>query len=668
MGLSVLGMGIVSPYGAGVRTIWQGLLSGISSITAVAEAESGSATRFMARVDDGEVSARTRRRYGSRVAAFAVAAAEEAIEAAERSSPGVAGLDRRRVGVVVGTSGAIRTALDLTLDPKLIPALEASSLDPYNGIAQAIAETCGFSGPCASLNTACSSGAAVLAVASAWLADGLADLVIACGADEYTPFSAWGFDMVGAYASHPCAPFAISDGVNLGEGAGVMVVGRSRDFRAAELPCVLGVGLSSDAYHPTAPHPEGRGLILAIERALRRGGANIADIGYVNLHGTGTELNDAAEQVALSRLFSHPDLSPVYASGIKGGVGHTLGAAGMIEAIITVLAVQELVAPPTLNAAGVTARFRHSTGSVALVGHAAEPLSRRLGLSVNGAFGGHNAALLIGRSTDAFDSEGRTPELDFSGHAYVVAQQRSPRGDDAYRGSCHRLDEADLAITIAIEEKKLRRLGRLTRLAVHLVGRALEDRAVRTPDPLHLERCGLIVATARGPSDSYGELHAILSSNRRLNPALFPRLVMTYCAGTVSELFGIQGPNVTLTAGDTSAAAALSMCADLFRDSVPLDAVIVVAVDTVDEYLLDVPQHAGRQLYDAGAVIILEPLRDSRRRFGLNISMSRGSPNEQDQAVADLGAPGMLIDLLQQSQSTVVDPWGQRAEINATEQ
>lgn len=197
--------------------------------------------------------------------------------------------------------------------------------------AQFVAEQYGFCGLSYGVSTACTSGAYALLLGARLLKANLCDAVICGGVDALSPLSLCGFECLEVVASKRCNPFsAHRSGVNLGEGAAVFVLSREPLFEGA-LP-LLGYGASSDAYHMSAPHPEGLGASLAIERALASAGLTPHAVGWLNLHGTGTLHNDKMESLAVERVFSG---QKVWATSTKGHTGHTLGAAGALEAALT---------------------------------------------------------------------------------------------------------------------------------------------------------------------------------------------------------------------------------------------------------------------------------------------------------------------------------------------
>lgn len=242
----------------------------------------------------------------------------------------------------------------------------------------------GFSGPAYIVSTACSSSGKVFASARRLLDAGLADAVLVGGADALCHTTVRGFFSLGVMAEGPCMPFSADrPGMNIGEGAAFALVERSGTPRAM----LLGVGESSDAFHPSSPHPEGRGALAAMAHALQQAGLQAADVDYVNAHGTGTKHNDSAESQAVETLLGRE--VPVVST--KGYTGHTLGACGAVEAIFGIVAIEEGFLP-----ASVGSTPRDPEIPIHVPGERLE-LQPRYVLSNSFAFGGNNCSVLLGR-------------------------------------------------------------------------------------------------------------------------------------------------------------------------------------------------------------------------------------------------------------------------------
>jgi 3-oxoacyl-[acyl-carrier-protein] synthase-1 len=243
----------------------------------------------------------------------------------------------------------------------------------------------GLAGPAATISTACSSSAKVFASAHRMIDAGFADAAVVGGVDSLCLMTLYGFRSLELLSSTPCRPCdAARDGLSIGEAAGFALLERPRPGERSL--ALLGYGESSDAYHMSSPHPEGAGAALAMREALERAGAEPRQVGYVNLHGTGTPANDRAEDAAVFEVFG----DTVPCSSTKGWTGHTLGAAGIVEAAISLLCAREGLIPGSLNVAGLDPALKSRV--------AVAPQERPLGrvLSNSFGFGGNNCSLLFG--------------------------------------------------------------------------------------------------------------------------------------------------------------------------------------------------------------------------------------------------------------------------------
>ncbi|HEY1609896.1 MAG TPA: beta-ketoacyl-[acyl-carrier-protein] synthase family protein, partial [Paraburkholderia sp.] len=259
-----------------------------------------------------------------------------------------------RVGVFVGTStaGILETERAYQRrDPQngALPAdfRYAQTHNPFSAAAF-VRAFLGLGGPAMAISTACSSGAKVFASARRMLEAGLIDAAVVGGVDSLCLTTLYGFNSLELLSRQPCRPFDIArDGISIGEAAGFALIERASDANArldGDAVLLLGVGESSDAHHMSSPHPEGLGARIAMEQALASAGLDANGIDYINLHGTATESNDTAESRAVTALF---DGTPC--SSTKGATGHTLGAAGALEAVIAALALRDGLLPAGIN-------------------------------------------------------------------------------------------------------------------------------------------------------------------------------------------------------------------------------------------------------------------------------------------------------------------------------
>jgi len=247
----------------------------------------------------------------------------------------------------------------------------------------------GIAGPAFVISCACASSAKAFGNAARMIAAGLCDAAIVGGADSLCLTTLYGFHSLNLNAAGPCRPFDVHrEGISIGEAAGFVLLERPPPRGDSDAVRLLGVGESNDAYHMSSPHPEGAGARLAMERALASAAMTPADIDYINLHGTATRAGDSAEDLAVSGLFGD---TPARGS-TKGHTGHTLGAAGIVEAIISVLAIRDNLLPGSPHTETIDPAFR---GRYLLIGERAR-VDRVLSNSFG--FGGSNCSLVLGRS------------------------------------------------------------------------------------------------------------------------------------------------------------------------------------------------------------------------------------------------------------------------------
>ncbi|MEU6485380.1 beta-ketoacyl-[acyl-carrier-protein] synthase family protein [Streptomyces sp. NPDC046887] len=398
---AITGIGLVTPLGVGTQPTWEGFLSGRS--TAAGDPQLADLpVDFSCQVTDLDAVRRLTARLAVRLDRFtqmAIIAAREAVHDARLDRTA---WDQARVAVVIG----VGTASFDRLEPEVlkVAANRANAVSPLmiprsipNMAAGEVALDLGAHGPTFAVSTACASGATALGTALLMLRGGLCDIAVAGGAESIrNRVSCVGFSQLSALSRRTADPAAASrpfdadrDGFVLSEGAALLVLERPADARARNAPVralLSGYGASCDAHHPTAPPSDGRGAVQAMRAALRDAGLDAAAIGHVNAHGTSTSLNDAAEARALCSVFTAPP--PVTSN--KGAIGHTIGAAGAIEAAVTALALQHRTIPPTAN---------HETPDPCLaldvVAGSPRHHEHAAALSNSFGFGGQNAVLVL---------------------------------------------------------------------------------------------------------------------------------------------------------------------------------------------------------------------------------------------------------------------------------
>ncbi len=382
--VAVTGVGILSSCGTGVDAFWDGLNA------APPEGERRVHGFDPASVFDNPKEARR----ADRVTQLALAAATQALEQA-----GDIQVDPLRRGVLIATGiggiGTLEEQITLYADkgarrvsPFLVPMMMP------NAPSATVSMRWGWQGPCQTVSTACAAGTHALVDAAMWVASGRCDVVAAGGSEAaMTPVSLAGFTNMTAMSSRNVSePFAATrDGFVIAEGAAVLIL-EAWDVAEARgatiLAEVLGGASTADAHHITAPSPGGRGALSCMEIALASAGLDASAVVHVNAHGTSTPLNDAAEAEAMAKLFGSPG-PPV--TSIKGVTGHSLGAAGAIEAVAVIESMRRGLIPPT----AVTTEVDPELPPIDLVLGAARPWEPGPTLSNSFGFGGHNGTLVL---------------------------------------------------------------------------------------------------------------------------------------------------------------------------------------------------------------------------------------------------------------------------------
>ena len=407
----VTGVGIIAPSGRGRDAAFAGVLSGQSAVAKDDELVAmGTPVTLACRVptfDPDEELGRGSARRLDRFTHLAAIAAREAVAHAGLSGNEeelITAVDPDRVGVLIGSGigGAETWAEEYPRYLEKGPARTSPMFIPRmlsNTAAGTIAIRTGARGPNMTVNTACAAGASAIHVARDMIRAGAADVMIAGGVEAgITGLSVSAFAQMGALTKNPdpntaSRPFDVDrDGFVIGEGAGVVIL-ETREHAAKRgvtpLATLLGCGASADAFHATAPPDDGGGAVLAISRALKDAGIDPSQVKHLNAHGTSTPLNDVAESRALRAVFgAHTD--NIVVTSTKGVTGHTLGAAGAIEAIFSIEALRTQTIPPTANLTNQDPDIILDVVSGTARKHTFDVV-----LSTSMGFGGQNAALLF---------------------------------------------------------------------------------------------------------------------------------------------------------------------------------------------------------------------------------------------------------------------------------
>ena len=596
----VVGMGAFSPLGRNCVEMRRALLEGRDSIAKVTHFD---ACRFLGELASSfgeDIPVETdadARSWMDRATLLTIEAYREAIR---HAGVNPRELDPERVGVCLGSShsGLVRTeeiAGYILRDQWKRIRRRTIAATLVSHCTSVVKRMCGARGRVVTISSACASSNTAVGVGADLIRRGELDLVVAGGSDTVSLSVMAGFNALRVISSGKTAPFSSPPGLNLGEGAGIVVLKRG-DLEmpgcGPPLAEVLGYGLSGDAWHATAPDPDGAGCERAMAAALDDGGLTAADIGYVNAHGTGTEANDAAESLALRRIFGGS--TPV--SSTKSFLGHTLGASGVLELIASLLLVGDGVLPHGLRMDAV----REECAGLDYV--RGLPRRGRPGAIMvnNFGFGGNNSSLIVQMGDGRASRRPRPCRPDavvVTGIGIVsaagegvgrfrraleggIALARNDPDSGAGAAYCPRLRVAD---------PRLRRLARGAPAARHAV-LALEealgtDRAVYDHHP----RSGLVggvIFAAQKPTERYME--SVFADPAFASAHYFPMTTMNATASACSLAFGITGYTTTVC----GAAAGLAYASDLVREG-RQDRVAMVSADELSPRLLKVCCHAG---------------------------------------------------------------------------
>ncbi|MCF6149022.1 MAG: beta-ketoacyl-[acyl-carrier-protein] synthase family protein [Candidatus Kuenenia sp.] len=354
----ITGVGMITPIGSGKDVFWEALTSGKSGVDEVSCIDtSGFRVHRGCEVKNFNYSDYIRNGVLKEIgkgSQFAIAATKLALDDAEID---LSEVDLERMGVSVGTTAGEIQILEKVNhirhrdgEDKVAPDLFL--MHPCNNIPANIAIEFGLKGPNTIIPTACAAGNYAVGYAYDLIRFGRTDVMVAGGSDPFSKVAFTGFARLGAIAPEICQPFDKNrKGMMVGEGAGILVLEslECAEKRNANIYAeIIGYGLSCDAYHITIPHPDGEGVVSAMVKALKSANLGPEDVQYISAHGTGTPANDKAETISIKKVFGDKPRH-LAISSIKSMIGHTMGAASVIESIACALTVQNDIIPPTIN-------------------------------------------------------------------------------------------------------------------------------------------------------------------------------------------------------------------------------------------------------------------------------------------------------------------------------
>ncbi|MCD2451465.1 beta-ketoacyl-[acyl-carrier-protein] synthase family protein [Methylicorpusculum oleiharenae] len=392
----ITGVGIVSPCGNNAEQFEASLRLGRSGIKVNEWYDTeGFVSKEIGKIVGFEIPnglSERERRHCSQVDFYALSAAQEALASAELK---VTAGNCTTMGIVLGSGGAVADTETYVRNMLLKQNANPSKLLASNPdkAGNTVAAHFDLHGPRSSIMTACSSGATAIGYAADFIKEGYAEIMLAGGVESTSYVTLSGFNALGAMCAGKNRPFDRNrDGIVLGEAGAILVLESLEHALRRGAPIIaefVAYGLSSDAHHITAPHPEGEGMVRAMQQALKLGKIGVEQICYINAHGTGTLLNDKSESAAIRNVFgAHADALCV--STIKPMTGHTLSAAGAVEALATVLSLNGQFVPPTLNY-----QTPDPDCNLDCVPNFARNLEMDYAMSNSLAFGGNNTSLIF---------------------------------------------------------------------------------------------------------------------------------------------------------------------------------------------------------------------------------------------------------------------------------
>lgn len=541
----ITGLGLVCAIGNNTAECFQAALdgrSGIADAVSFDTSECYSHKGAEVKLTDSELAGG---KY-DRTTALGIKAAGEAIKDAGIDMDSE---DASEVGVLLGSCIAGAACVDKyynqkeageKTDSKDIVSISATV------IAGNVADYYNAGGITANIVNACAAGTLSIALAIDLIRGGKGEIFLAGGCDSFSSLAYAGFHALRALAPSDCSPFNHSDGITLGEGAGVLVVESYEHAvkRGAKIYCdVLGSGVSSDAYHITAPRPDGEGQMSVINRAVRNSGLKFTDIDYINAHGTGTAKNDESEFLSLKTVFENN--KDLYVSSTKSMTGHCLGAAGAIEAVLTVKALKEGKLPPTTGYSEDDIKvLKEKSGDINFIANKPVEKDVKYVMSNSFAFGGNNASIVFAKDPNVLNLACPKQSLFVTGIGIVNGEYDEASGDYIAKLDTETFKEH------GVKSAFLRKLDRLSQLQLLSGIRALEDAGVTVTEE-NEGVIGICIGTNDGPMTEIANFQKgiIRDGIEKGSAFAFPNTVYNAAGGYLSIATGIKGYNVTIANG-----------------------------------------------------------------------------------------------------------------------
>lgn len=556
----VTGLGLISAIGNSVDECWENALSGKTGIDRVKSVDTTDCyANLGAEVSCDTLDDTEEARAVDRVSKLCLKASAEACRDAglviDDNNAG-------RVGVIMGSCvGGVVSIENYVNDGEKTDDINRMTIA---SIANHVANQAGAKGVITNVGNACAAGSISIAYACELIRAGVADAFIVGGADAFAsvPFS--GFLALHALSEDACSPFNHSNGITLGEGSGAIIVESYEHAmkRNARIYCdVLSAGISSDAYHITAPRPDGLGQMYAIRTAIEKSGIKPGDIAYVNAHGTGTAKNDEAEFLSLHTIFDETD-ADLSVSSTKAMVGHCLGAAGAIEAVFAIKALTENKIPPTIGYSDEDMEtLKEKAGDIDFMPNVMKEKELNYVMSNSFAFGGSNASIIFSKKPGNVNETENDEKIYITGMGIV-----SPLGngvdnyiEKANSGAAPDGTSVEAQIgkddydKFGIKMAFYRKLDKFSLMQVISGLEALQNAGIEVSED-NAEELGMIIGTGDGPLTTVYEFQEHISENGTIAGSAFnfPNTVYNAAGGYLSIKTGMRGYNVTVTNGSQS--------------------------------------------------------------------------------------------------------------------
>ncbi|WP_339304057.1 beta-ketoacyl-[acyl-carrier-protein] synthase family protein [Paenibacillus sp. FSL R5-0519] len=532
-----------------------------------------------------------------------------------------------RIGLTLGTCNGGVLSLEEQWNLSELD-VDHTSQYPFYQQGDDTARVLGVEGPVATLNTACAASGNAIGYASDLIRWGYADVMLAGGSDPLSHSVYAGFNVLRALNSRPSSPFSTQYGLNLGEGAAFVVLERldAALERGATIYAELcAYGLSNDAHHMTASHPEGAGIQHAVDMAISLAGVPKTDIEYVNAHGTGTQANDRAEISGLQSSFG-PDMT-IPVSSSKTYFGHTLGTSAALELVTSLYAIRQGYAPATLH----FEEPREGCEEVDIIQHLMRPMHPEYMICNNSGFGGHNVSLVL--RTNGIEEEWHSSAQDterensyelhqgetVSRRRVVITGMGSVSKGDMRKGSVlpalandDRLVTETSLFSLKDYDKSRyeRRMNQLTQNTIGAVLAAMEDAAMSESEREHI---GFIYGTARGSTSSISNFleSVFVKGPEYASTIYFPHTVINSIAGQTAEKLKFKGFNSSFSTGGNEGVTAALYATGKIREGA-LTSCLIGAGDERSQLTEDIDRAKGlkNSRYDMSEGSVCMVLRD----------------------------------------------------------